>query len=258
MTNSSKSYIAAIFATGILLAGSAFAATDAVIKDKIIEPAAKLEKLESKTVRKIVLPAWYHEGLFIDGANIWIVNGRGGKIWVYDRASGALVKDITPVAGFTEGVARGPSGTLFLTDWYEHKLFRVRQDGDRLVSVIFRSFGEAFPAGVATDGRDIFVITWTRGMGTKFRIVRTDEGGTILDSYLVRGIQEPAHMAWDGKVFWVTSWYSPRIYRLDPATWTITGYFHSPVQKTTGIAWDGKYLWVTGTSGDLYCMERPA
>ena len=67
--------------------------------------------------------------------------------------------------------------------------------------------------------------------------------------------QEPAHMAWDGRYLWITSWYYRNVYKVNPDTWTIISYFLAPCNKPTGIAWDGKYLWITGTYADLYKVE---
>jgi sugar lactone lactonase YvrE len=117
-------------------------------------------------------------------------------------------------------------------------------------------FNSAHPAGIVWNGKNIFVITWTRSLtGTKFGILKMDAEFKILKSYQIKDIQEPSQMAWDGKNIWVSSWYDGRIYKMDPDTMDILGYITSPVKKTTGIAFEGAFLWVTGTYSDLYKME---
>ena len=210
--------------------------------------------LRSRVIRKIDLPRGYHEGLFLDGKDIWVANGEGGNIWVVDLETGRVKREITPVAGFTEGVAAS-NGNIVATDWYEKKLYRVTIEGDCMVAHESVSFSPAYPAGVAWDGSDLFVIAWTRGFGTRFELLRMDEGLKVLERMDIQRIQEPAHIAWDGQSLWVTSWYNQRVYRIDKKSWEITGYFRSPVPRTTGIAWDGKRFWLTGTYGDLYQIE---
>ena len=117
------------------------------------------------------------------------------------------------------------------------------------------SLAPAHPAGVIYNGSRLFVITWTHGMGTKYDIIEMDEKMRTINTLVIKRIEEPAHMAWDGKNLWVTSWYSRMVYKVDIDTWEILGFFDSPVSQATGIVWDGKCLWLTGTRGALYQLE---
>lgn len=216
----------------------------------------KLEAIPVKVLKKIKLPKGYHEGLYFDGKNIWVNNGKKGNTWVVDPASGAVLSEITPVATFTEGLTRKEGGDYFVTDWDTMKLYRSRiENGRMVVASEVSSFAPAHPAGVAWNGAHLFVITWLRGMGTQFHLLQMEESGRLLRKMRIRWMQEPAHLAWDGRSLWVTSWYSRLVYKIDVDGWKVTGCFRSPVPDATGIAWDGQYLWLTGTHGDLYQLE---
>jgi hypothetical protein len=231
----------------------------AVALPKEDAPALRFSKdcrrIAVETVRRIELPKGYHEGIYIGGGSLWVANGKGLKIWVIDMASGKVLGDIEPIATFTEAVALAPGGGFFVSDWIAKKVYRARLEADTLKPESEFSVAPAFPAGILwKDGR-LYVITWTRGFGTKFHLVEMDEAGVISDRTMLKGIQEPAHLASDGKNLWITSWYSRRVYRVDLARRLITGYFRTPFPRATGIAWDGEHLWITGTSADLYQVK---
>jgi hypothetical protein len=203
----------------------------------------------------VPLPKGWHEGLFSDVSDMWVSNGKNGKIWVVDTISGKVSSDILPVAGFTEQVLRKSGDIFFATDWDEKKIYTASLDKGKLKPETWISVSPAHPAGaVSIDGR-LFVITWTRGMGTRFDLLELDGNLKPQKTISIQAIEEPAHLAWDGENLWITSWYAPLVYRVDTKNWEITGAFRSPVSKTTGIAWDGKYLWLTGTYSDLYKIE---
>ncbi len=244
----------ALISLSILSAGDVTGAgADSLPTRRLIDAE---RRLKSRIIRKIELPkGGYHEGLFLDGKELWVANGKGGNIWVIDLDSGRLKREITPVAGFTEGITTS-GGDTFVTDWEEKRLYRITMDGGRMMAHDSVSFSPAYPAGVVWDGRDLFVIKWTRGFGTRFELLRLDSKTlNVLEKIDIQRIQEPAHIAWDGASLWITSWYNRRVYRIDKAGWKITGYFRSPVPRTTGIAWDGKRFWLTGTYGGLYQVE---
>lgn len=224
-----------------------------------LKAASDYRPIPAHVIKKITIPKWYHEGLFYDGKYIWVSNGEKGKTWVVDPSSGAVMSEITPVAGFTEAITqRQDNGAFFVTDWSDKKLYRVRIEGDKMVPEQSVSFAPAYPAGAVWNGERFFVVTWTRRIfGTKFDIIELDGEMNKVNRIAVGRIQEPTHLAWDGKFLWVTSWFSRIIYKVDVGSWTMTGYFRSPVMKTTGIVWDGKCLWVTGTHSDLYQVEVP-
>lgn len=221
-----------------------------------LESAKDYQRIQVKVARKILLPKWYHEGLFYDGKSMWVANGKKGKIWVVDIPSGSVGSEITPIAGFTEGITKLSDDTYFTTDWDEEKLYRARIRNDKFIPESEISLAPEHPAGVVWTGNRLFVITWLRGMtGTKFYLLEMDKNGQILRRTRISRIEEPAHMAWDGENLWITSWYSKLVYKVDVNNMKILGSFTSPVPLATGIAWDGKYIWLTGTYGGLYQVE---
>jgi sugar lactone lactonase YvrE len=217
---------------------------------------AKDEEIPAKVITVKEIPTWYHEGLHFDGRNIWVANGLKGKIWIVDPESGKVLRDLVPPGTFTEAVTSGGKDLYVLTDWDAEKIYTARAEGGRMRIEKEVPLKNTHPAGIVSNGRNFFVITWTRSLaGTKFDVLKLDSGFNVIKSYRINDIQEPSQIAWDGRNLWISSWYDRRIYRMDPDTMGITGYIKSPVKKTTGIAWDGKTLWVTGTYSDLYKME---
>lgn len=236
---------------GIILSG--IIASPSYSETQTLKKSDDYGDLDIKIIRSITIPEWYHEGLLLDGDSIWVANGRGGNIWIIDKASGNLEAEIVPPSGFTEAIIKAGDGRYLITDWDDKKLYEASlKDGRLAASRTLFDFTPSHPAGlVSADGR-LFVIIWTRGIGTKFDILELDGEFRVIDKIRVTAIQEPAHMAWDGKSLWITGWYNRRVYRVDPEKWAVTASFRAPISKVTGIACEDKYLWITGTYADLY------
>lgn len=240
----------------ILAAFLIFSSSISFAGDSEVDKGEKYEKnIPTKIVKKVPLPNGYHEGLYFDGKNIWVNNGKKGNTWVCDPATGKVIKDIKPIGTFTEGLTSAGDGSFWVTDWEEKKLYRANLKGDRLVEEYGVSVEPSFPAGVAAAGDRVYVIIWTRGMGTKYHLLEYDTHGNRMRKLHIKGIHEPAHLAWDGENLWITSWFTRLVYRLDISTFKITGSFTSPAPDTTGIVWDGKSFWITGTHVGLYQVE---
>jgi len=220
-----------------------------------LKKSSAYKNINVKVLKSIHLPAGYREGLLISGRDAWVCNGEGGKIWIVDTESGKINTTIEPIAGFTEGVSPSPDGKFFVTDWDEKKVYKARLENNLLKPESWVSVDPAHPAGVVWTGDRLFVITWTRGMGTKFDLLEMDQKMAVLNKVSIQAIEEPAHLAWDGRFLWITSWYDQRVYKVDIKSWEMLSSFHSPAPKTTGIAFDGKYIWLTGTYSDLYKLE---
>lgn len=220
-----------------------------------LKKAENYEQIKTRVVKKIPIPKWYHEGLFYDGKDIWVCNGKDGKIWVVDTTSGVIVRQIEPPAGFTEAVAKKSNEEYFVTDWDQKKLYKVKIENNRMAPQSEISFMPSHPAGCVFVGPKLFVITWKRGLGTKFDLIEVDDSMNVVRRIRIKDVQEPCQMAWDGRFLWMTSWFYRSVYKIDMDKFEIAGQFESPVAKATGLAWDGKYLWITGTYGDLFQLE---
>jgi len=238
-------------ALSVLFDSHAFAETDILKKSK------DYHDIPVKVVKKIDMPRWYHEGLYAEGGCIWVANGENGNIWIIDTLSGKIISEITSPAGFTEAIVKTAEGKYLISDWDEKKLYEASLKDNKLVieRTLF-DFSPSHPAGLVYVNDALCAITWTRGMGTKFEIIKLDKNFKETGKILIRDIQEPAHMVWDGANLWISGWYNRRVYKVDPTNWEITASFRAPFDKATGIAWDGKSLWVTGTYADLYQIEE--
>jgi glutamine cyclotransferase len=220
-----------------------------------LKKSPQYEALAVRVVKTIPLPDGWHEGLTLDGTDVWVSNGKNGKVWVVDTISGKTSSNIEPIAGFTEAIFKKKDNLFFTTEWDEKRLYIAQLKNNKLIPEVWVSFPKAHPAGVLWNGKKLFVITWLRGMGTRFDLMELDGNLKYSDSVSIKGIQEPAHLAWDGKNLWITSWYDPLVYKIDIEKRQILGAFRSPISRTTGIVWDGKYFWLTGTHSDLYKLE---
>ncbi len=242
-----------IFAAIFVLSGISSACSHQ--NTETLKKSATYETIQVKVVKTIPLPKGWHEGLCLNERYLWVINGEGGKIWAVDKESGEVSSTITPVAGFTESVSKTPDGRFLIPDWDEKRLYKASLDKERLVPESWVSVSPSHPAGAVWTGDRLFMITWMRGMGTKFDLLELGEKMNLLSAVSIQAIEEPAQLAWDGEYLWISSWYDQLVYKVDTKRWEILGSFRSPVSKATGIAWDGKYLWLTGTYSDLYKME---
>lgn len=221
-----------------------------------LKKSADYHSIKIKVAQKVDIPRWYHEGLYFDNGIIWIANGEKGNIWAIDPKTGKTLEEVCPYGEFTESISKDTDGSWLVTDWKDAKLYRSKMENSTLVqNTVLFDFSPVRPAGLVRLDDRYLVITWTRGLGTKFGILILDREFKQAGSVDIKFIEEPAHMAWDGKDLWITSWYSRKVYRVDPKNWEVTGFFRTPFGKATGIAWDGKDLWVTGTYADLYRIE---
>jgi glutamine cyclotransferase len=221
-----------------------------------LEKAERYEtNIPVKVIKRVPLPKGYHEGLLFDGKNIWVNNGEKINTWIVDPETGEVLSEIIPPGTFTEGITVSNDPRYWVTDWDEKKLYRVAIKDNKMESDYEISLEPARPTGVVWTGEKLYVITWTRGMGTRYHLMQLDKNERMFRKMLIKGIHEPSQLAWDGKHLWITSWFSQRVYRVDVDTFRVLGSFRSPAKDTTGIAWDGEYFWITGTYADLYKVK---
>ncbi|MFC1644048.1 YncE family protein [Candidatus Omnitrophota bacterium] len=240
---------AVIFFT--LAAGPALSEVPDLKKAKEYESRIPVEVIE-----KIPLSKGYHEGLYFDGKNVWVSNGKKGNTWVVDPATGDIVSEIESVGPFTEGITSAGDGTYWVTDWEEKKLYRVKIEEGKMIPEYDISLEPAHPTGVVWTGEKLYIITWTRSaMGTTYHLMQLNKEEHMSREMRIKRIYEPAHMVWDGRHLWITSWYSQRVYKVDVNTFKVLGSFESPAKDTTGIAWDGEYFWITGSHAALYKIK---
>lgn len=224
-------------------------------ENRLLRKSPSCKDIPVKVLQKIDIPKGYHEGLSFNGPDLLLSNGEKGKVWALDKASGSVRSIIEPVSDFTESVSFFSGNQFFVTEWEDKKLYRATLDGNKLIPEVWISVKPAHPAGVVWTGNQLFMITWTRGMGTKFALLELDKDMGLLGVVSIQIIEEPTQLAWDGKYLWISSWYDSLVYKIDVKDWEVLGAFRSPVSKTTGIVWDGKSIWLTGTHSDLYKLE---
>ena len=215
-------------------------------------------KMRKEIIRRVALAKGHHEGILLERDTMLINNGEGENTWVLDLHSGHIIKKIKPVGTFSEGITSVSNGKYWHADWDTKKAYLIRIEDDKMIPELEISFEPSHPAGCAWVKGRLYVITWTRGLGTQYHLVKMDTSGNVLDKIIIKGINEPSQIAWDGKFFWISSWFERRVYRVTPDTYEIKGYFTSPVKKATGIAWDGECFWLTGTNVDLYKIKIAA
>ncbi|MDP8299609.1 MAG: hypothetical protein P9L88_06895 [Candidatus Tantalella remota] len=207
-------------------------------------------------VQEIKLPKkGYHEGLYMDGKNIWVANGEGKNTWIIDSNTGELLSEIEPVGKFTEIITGSDDDTYWVTDWETKKLYRVAVEDHKMLEVYSKQIETGRPTGAVWTGTKLYVITWERGAGTRYYLNEFNNSGELMGRVQIKRVHEPSQLAWDGKYLWITSWFNKYVYKVDLATNEILGSFKAPFSQVTGIVWDGKYLWLTGTRVGLYKLE---
>jgi transglutaminase-like putative cysteine protease len=150
-----------------------------------------------------------------------------------------------------------------------------------------------YPAGLATDGTDLFVLDWrdakihqivaedgtlkqswdaptlkphvlTYGDGLLY--VSDDHTGHVYALNLETGIVENVFeapgsqatgLAYAGDALFILEGRSRQIYKVVPTDGTILGYFEVPDRSCTCLAWDGRCLWVSNRIKDELYMVDP-
>ena len=119
--------------------GPVFAETPAQTDDSLKKAEEYQANIPVKVIRKVELPKGYHEGLFIDGNNMWVNNGEKGKTWIIDLSSGKVISEIEPPGTFTEGISGAPDGKFWITDWDTKKLYLTKIEENKMIPVSERS-----------------------------------------------------------------------------------------------------------------------
>ncbi|MBL7072240.1 MAG: hypothetical protein ISS33_00510 [Candidatus Omnitrophica bacterium] len=240
----------AVFFCSILSNSTAFSEDASLSRSENYTP-----RMPIKILKKITLPKGYHEGITLHENRVWVSNGKGKNTWVIDPETGEVESEIKSAGRFTEAIALAPDGLFWITDWDDKKIYRANFKNDEWEIVSQIPIQDARPTGIVRANGEMYVITWERGLGTKYYISKFDKEGNISERVRIKRIHEPAHIASDGKYFWITSWYSGIVYKINLDSREVEGSFKSPAASPTGIASDGKYLWITGTSADLYKVD---
>jgi len=212
-------------------------------------------RIPIQIVKKIVLPKGYHEGISFYKDRVWVSNGKGQNTWVINPETGDVESEIKSAGKFTEAIARAADGLYWITDWEDRTIYRAKLFEDQMEIKSSIPIQDARPAGIVRADGAMYAITWDRGLGTKYYLLKFDKEGNISARITIKRIHEPAHLAWDGNALWITSWYSGIVYKINIDSLEVEGSFKSPAGETTGIAWDGEHFWITGTNADLYKVK---
>ncbi|MBF0253313.1 MAG: hypothetical protein HQL29_05795 [Candidatus Omnitrophica bacterium] len=211
-------------------------------------------KISSEVVEKIELPKGYHEGIYLENDKMLVNNGEGIDTWVIDVETGKLLDKIKPIDTFSEGIFK-KNNSYYITDWDSKKLYEIKIVDNKMEEIRSVSFKPERPTGLVIVGDLTYVMTWERGMGTKYFINIVDENFKIIEKIRINDISEPSQICWDGEHFLISSWYGRKVYLVDPKNYRTLAYFKSPAKDTTGVFFDGAFYWVTGTYSDLYKMR---
>ena len=151
--------------------------------------------IPSEVIRKIEIPKGYHEGLLLDGKNIWVCNGYGINTWIINLASGDKTGELEGPGVFTEAITKISDGKYWVSEWKAKKLYLTSIKDNKLVPENEKSLAPDRPTGVIWTGKNIFAITWARGAGTKYHLLKMDIEGNVLDNIWIKRIKEPSPLA---------------------------------------------------------------
>jgi len=228
-----------------------------LIKDSlpVIEKVNQSSKLKAELISKIKLPKGYHEGILVGDKTVMVNNGYKIDTWVIDIDSGKVIEKIKPPGTFSEGITKGDDGFYYVSDWDKKSLYKCKLEDGHFVVFDSLSLAPSHPTGVTWHDGELLVITWTRGMGTKYHLLRIDKNKKIINRYIVSDIREPSQICSDGEDIWISSWYENKIYKIALRQERIIAEIKLKISKITGIYVKDKVLWVTGTYADLYRYE---
>jgi sugar lactone lactonase YvrE len=154
---------------------------------------------------------------------------------------------------------------LWSADWETRKIYRHAVTDSGITVVGFfdapRPESGTRPVGLTWDGSALWLTTWYPVM--LYRLDPMD--GAVLYSRSVVGLYAlppfptsyaPEDLAWDGSHLWLTDWFTPRIFELDPTTLAVLDSLDCPGHASVGLTFHQGHLW-NGDTGDraLYRLE---
>ena len=96
--------------------------------------------------------------------------------------------------------------------------------------------------GLAFDGMDLWVATWTSSPPSNIYTMDTLTGGVLSTQKAPFTTGPSDGMAWDGATLWIAD-EKNHIYQIDPVKWSIINSLNVPVSGSSnprGLAWDNK------------------
>lgn len=188
----------------------------------------------------------YSEGLEFHEGFLW--NALPKVLNKIDPSDGTVVKAFKPATEYSEGITwfQGVLWNVSFTDNSIHSGTLGKGDG-RLGFKKRGTTPEIHAWGLCHDGKHL-VMTGDYSAKLYFFNPKTVK----LERTLVTEGKDLEDLAWDGKVFWTSSFtvHPGEIFAVDPKTGKIKGYYSLPEKEKCpiidGIAYDGKGLWITG------------
>ena len=215
---------------------------------------------------RIPSPGPQPEGMASDGTYLYVADFLDASISRIDPAAPAAAVSFRSPGPHPEGLAW--DGThLWSADWETRRIYR-HQVSDTALTVDFffdapRPETSTRPVGLTWDGSALWLTTWYPGM-----LYRLDPAtGAVLVSRRVEDLYPrdpepisysyaPEDLAWDGTHLWVTDWYTPKIFRIEPTTFEVASTTPSPARGSVGLAFHRGYLWNGSTEERaLYRLE---
>ena len=217
-------------------------------------------------LERIPSPGPQPEGIASDGTHLYVADFIDGTISRADPAAPAGAVDFPSPGPHPEGLAWDGSH-LWSADWETGRIYR-HQVSDTALTVDF--FFDApgaeagtHPVGLTWDGASLWLTTWS-----PFMLYRLDPAtGAVLGSRRVEGLYPrdpapvsfsyaPEDLAWDGTHLWITDWYTPKLFRIDPTTFEVVSTLPAPARGSVGLTFHRGYLWNGSTEERaLYRLE---
>lgn len=169
----------------------------------------------------------------------------------YPAAHGTIAREILPPSPSPVGLAIGPDGLIYYTDWDLGQVICMDPDTKDLLWQI--PHPDTKPSAIALVQDQI----WTVGYQSRKLYVLSAQDGQELANYSLGDEVQPSGLAYGDGVLYVSNHWDWQILLVDPATGTVIRRLVAPERGIRGLAWDGHSLWCVSDSERYLVLMDP-
>ena len=213
------------------------------------------------------------QGIWSDGATMWVADFSGGKLYAYRLSDGARdsAKDFDTLSAAGNGSPTGiwsDGATMWVADFYGSKVYAYRMsDGARDSAKDFDTLsaaGNEHPVNIWSDGTTMWVSDWVDDDLYAYRMSdKTRDPDRDFDTLRAAGNDFRTGIWSDGTTMWAADWSGAKLYAYrmsdkarDPAR-DFDTLGAAGNNNARGIWSDGTTMWVVDVRDDkVYAYNR--